>query len=311
MSDTNINIAELTDISKRESELKAQIEELTQSLKNAYYVGDNLEDKGVYEAIDSNKKSTDLLLIERKSFRELKEKILQATDNSKVAENFSNHKKRYEAQIQQLEAEKRELKFKLKNVNVNEIGEKVKSLNTEIASLKRQNEERVNHLLERDKKIKALEQEIEELRSTSKVSAEEHERRSKATAAGRAKAQQIRTNKANEQASLIISYTICGLSSDDIQEVFEDFYSKNINKTTIYHVLSVRKDSDRERILSLFKEYQSYFSCTEEELIAWFEKTRIKKLHLISREEFIKKYGVDNLTKPDKYVSGEYYPQPV
>lgn len=177
-----------------------------------------------------------------------------------------------------------------------------------IASLEKSISKKDEELLELRKQLAHANEELAELKNKKSLRSEKHRQ---VTEANRQKAVEANKRKGMNTGALILAYHFDHLDIEGIIEVMRDYNCINVGRTLIYNTLSVRKDEDRERILSLYKGFPDYFSnVSEEEVIAWFEQTRIKKLHLLSKEEFIEKYGTDKLPDPDKYVSGEYYSQP-
>lgn len=110
--------------------------------------------------------------------------------------------------------------------------------------------------------------------------------------------------KSDKTAAMIISLAVQRYDVETIQQILSD----KVKPATIYRAISVKEDKDRERILNLYAEYPNEFNgVSEKELIQWFEATRIKKLHLIKKEEFISKYGEAALPEKDKYITEDYY----
>lgn len=127
----------------------------------------------------------------------------------------------------------------------------------------------------------------------------------KASATNRmSKAREVKMKKSDQTASMIISLAVKRYNVETIQQILSD----KVKPATIYRAISVKEDKDRERILNLYAEYPNEFNgVSEKELIQWFEATRIKKLHLISKEEFISKYGEAVLPVRDPFITEDYY----
>lgn len=180
------------------------------------------------------------------------------------------------------------------------------SYKNRIALLESEISQKDAELLDLRQQLAHANEELKEFRNEKALRSEKYRQ---ATEVNRQKAIEANKKKGMNTGALILAYHFDGLDIKGIVEVMSDYNCINIEQTLVYRTLSVRKDTDRERILSLFRGYPDYFSCTEEEVIDWFERTRIKKLHLITRDEFIERFGEDKLPDPDKYVSGEYYPR--
>ena len=76
--------------------------------------------------------------------------------------------------------------------------------------------------------------------------------------------------------------------------------------------LSVKEDKDLLRVKAVFHQFPDAFrkhGISEEDMLEWFSKERIKKLQLVSKSEMEKRIGREALEsmKPDPYVTGEFY----
>lgn len=172
--------------------------------------------------------------------------------------------------------------FKLKNTSTEETSSENKRLREELAS---------------------KEKELSELKSISL-----NEKRSNSTMKAREKSIELRSKKSRELASFILASIVKGISVDKTRNIASSYFGKDIKIATIYRALSVREDKDRERVLNLYADFPEEFSgVSEQELIQWFETSRIKKLHLVSKEDFISKYGETALPEKDKYITTEAY----
>lgn len=308
------------------SKLQQKNRELESKLGGALFIGARVDlgtDKltNVCQVNNCNNESTDFLFVKKQTLTQfIRESGTKQTDSGVV--NTLN------TEVAKLKAENEELKkSKVDNSKFKQAEEMVSNLRRENDSLKKQINEKLSRMSAKENNARILEAEIsqkdaelldlrqqlahanEELAEFRNKKALRSEKHRQATEANRQKAIEANKKKGMNTGALILAYHFDGLDIEDIIEVMRDYNCINIGRTLVYNTLSVRKDTDRERILSLFRGYPDYFSCTEEEVIDWFERTRIKKLHLITRDEFIERFGEDKLPDPDKYVSGEYYPR--
>lgn len=310
------------------SKLQQKNHDLECQLKSALFIGAKVdigtdELTNVCQANNCNNVSTEYVFVKKQSLIQfIRESGTKKTD-SEVVLTLNN-------QIKKLEAENDRLKkSQTSNGKLEQAGKLVNDLRMENNSLKKQINEKINWVTSKEANEKHLEEEIaqkdeellelrkqlahanEELAEFKNKKSLRSEKHRQVTEANRQKAVEANKRKGMNTGALILAYHFDNLDIEGIIEVMRDYNCINVGRTLIYNTLSVRKDEDRERILNLYKGFPDYFSnVSEEELIAWFEKTRIKKLHLITRDEFIERFGEDKLPDPDKYVSGEYYSQP-
>ena len=172
--------------------------------------------------------------------------------------------------------------------------------------------ERCNRLiLDKDKEITALKNNVaapEEIENLRMEIASLKEKRSSNTLKAREKALEVKRKKAKELASIIVSLAMKKYSAEEIREILYSDYSREVKPATIYRAISVREDNDRQRILDLYNSFPENFQgVSEQDIIKWFETNRVKKLHLITKEEFIKKYGEEALPTRDQYMTDEYF----
>lgn len=179
-----------------------------------------------------------------------------------------------------------------------------KQLNVAIPKLQEANSEN-KRLREEMSKLRSASIEVEKLQAkVADLQKQIEELKSSATNR-MSKARKVKMKKSDKTAAMIISLAVQRYDVGAIQQILSD---KDIKIATIYRALSVREDVDRERVLKLYTEYPETFQgVSKEDLIKWFETNRIKKLHLISKEDFIKKYGETALPEKDKYITEDYY----
>lgn len=126
----------------------------------------------------------------------------------------------------------------------------------------------------------------------------------------RLKVNQKKKRVRDANAALIIDMAVAEYNVYEIQRTLEEQYNISVSLSTIYRALSVKKDEDKQRLMTLFDSYISEKgNCTREILVDWFEKTRIKKLKLLCQEDYIKKYGADNLPDRDWIILSDAYYQ--
>lgn len=168
----------------------------------------------------------------------------------------------------------------------------------EIASLKR----KLSNAVSYEQEVIRLRKTIEEL--TRKLSAitQGHNWRSAVNA------NLLRSHKI---AAEVICNVVRGLS---VKKALKHLEENNlcIDASTAYRAISVKADGDKERIFTIFTEFPEVFDSyhiSEQELLTWFEKERIKKLHLLSEQEVIESFGKDALKGivPDKYAGDIYF----
>ena len=179
-----------------------------------------------------------------------------------------------------------------------------KQLDVAIPKLQEANSEN-KRLREEMSKLRSASIEVEKLQSkVADLQKQLEELKSSATNR-MSKAREVKMKKSAQTAAMIISLAVQRYDVETIRQILSD---KDIKIATIYRARSVKEDKDRERILNLYAEYPNEFNgVSKEDLIKWFETNRIKKLHLISKEEFISKYGEAVLPEKDKYITEDYY----
>ena len=290
-------------------------------LQDAIFKGNKVNISGIeaYQAVDNFKDNVGYLLVSEEALRELINKaditgttsneediyrdaicILadSLSDTNKKVETLANLFKHEKENVDSLKKENKSLKEAKSSVVSKDMQKqheivvtKLKEANSEIKRLKEELAKMRGTLQEKDNNVANLQKEIDTLKSSAK------ERMSNA--------RQVKMKKSDQIAAMIISLAVQRYDVGAIQQILSD---KDIKIATIYRALSVREDVDRERVLKLYTEYPETFQgVSKEDLIKWFETNRIKKLHLISKEDFIKKYGETALPEKDKYITEDYY----
>lgn len=110
----------------------------------------------------------------------------------------------------------------------------------------------------------------------------------------------------------ILCYAIEGNSVKDIIRKLSQGGGISVTTRRVNSVLSVKEDKDLLRVKAVFHQFPDAFrkhGISEEEMLEWFSKERIKKLQLVSKSEMEKRIGREALDsmKPDPYVTGEFY----
>lgn len=110
----------------------------------------------------------------------------------------------------------------------------------------------------------------------------------------------------------ILCYAIEGNSVKDIIRKLSQGGGISVTTRRVNSVLSVKEDKDLLRVKAVFHQFPDAFrkhGISEEEMLEWFSKERIKKLRLVSKSEMEKRIGREALDsmKPDPYVTGEFY----
>ena len=110
----------------------------------------------------------------------------------------------------------------------------------------------------------------------------------------------------------ILCYAKEGNSVKDIIRKLSQGGGISVTTRRVNSVLSVKEDKDLLRVKAVFHQFPDAFrkhGISEEEMLEWFSKERIKKLQLVSKSEMEKRIGREALEsmKPDPYVTGEFY----
>lgn len=107
----------------------------------------------------------------------------------------------------------------------------------------------------------------------------------------------------------------CAIEGGSVKDIIRKLsQGGGISVTTrrVNSVLSVKEDKDLLRVKAVFHQFPDAFrkhGISEEDMLEWFSKERIKKLQLVSKSEMEKRIGREALEsmKPDPYVTGEFY----
>lgn len=157
--------------------------------------------------------------------------------------------------------------------------------------------EEIGRLSLNSNKIQALESQISSLESQIAVLTEKR---------GWRKAADQKILESKESYANAVCLAVLGKSVNEIREEL------CINQRIVYRAISVREDTDLNRIKELYQLFPETFGSYGidlNQLIDWFSGLRIKRLKLLNREEIVKRYGMDCLAgvTPDPYVKGEFY----
>lgn len=106
----------------------------------------------------------------------------------------------------------------------------------------------------------------------------------------------------------------CAVKKYTVKKIVEEL-NYEIGEKTVYDYISVRKDSDYDRIIGTFHKYSPIFreyGVTKQEVEEWFKNLRIKKLKLLSKDNVIEEYGdILGHINPDTIVQGYYNPKDI
>lgn len=106
----------------------------------------------------------------------------------------------------------------------------------------------------------------------------------------------------------------CAVKKYTVKEIVEEL-NYEIGEKTVYDYISVRKDSDYDRIIGTFHKYSPIFreyGVTKQEVEEWFKNLRIKKLKLLSKDNVIEEYGdILGHINPDTIVQDYYNPKDI
>lgn len=106
----------------------------------------------------------------------------------------------------------------------------------------------------------------------------------------------------------------CAVKKYTVKKIVEEL-NYEIGEKTVYDYISVRKDSDYDRIIGTFHKYSPIFreyGVTKQEVEEWFKNLRIKKLKLLSKDNVIEEYGdILGHINADTVVQGYYNPKDI
>lgn len=125
------------------------------------------------------------------------------------------------------------------------------------------------------------------------------------------KAVNAHTLKKYEKMAHAISLTVRGMKPKEIVAKLYEDDDIAISGKTVTRAISVKEDDDKERVMKVVSLFPNIFKergVTEDAVLQWFSAERIKKLHLVSREELSEEYELKGTEiQPDKYVLGTYF----
>lgn len=130
----------------------------------------------------------------------------------------------------------------------------------------------------------------------------------------RNKSIELRSSKSRQTTAKAIKYIMQGKSMKEVVVALAENEDIHMKLNSLYRLICVTEDDSKEKLLSLMKEFPNEFEgVSKEAVIAWFNKLRAKKLHLISKDEITESYGDEALTvltnsgiTPDKCVEDHY-----
>lgn len=303
--------------------LLEKLDALKDSQKFAYFRGKNVQFKtdklsSAVSALDCTKGDTGKVIVSKREIEDLIESSSTGTISLNVMENFGNQVKSLKEEIANLKEENKSLKENSPKTLLKDATKRLevsyevfKKEKAKVAQLKEELERCNRLILDKDKEITALKNNVaapEEIENLRMEIASLKEKRSSNTLKAREKALEVKGKKAKELASIIVSLAMKKYSAEEIREILYSDYSREVKPATVYRAISVREDNDRQRILDLYNSFPENFQGVfEQDIIKWFEANRIKKLHLITKEEFIKKYGEEALPTRDQSMTDEYF----
>lgn len=172
-----------------------------------------------------------------------------------------------------------------------------------------ENQELRDKIVDLENQLSAIsrkEQEIERLKAVIR----ELEERLSTLAKGRNWKKAVHQNIAKSMgvSAQALCYAVKGYSVKEIVQELND----EVTERTVYRALSVKEDSDLQRITTILHQFKEVFDShdvTEDDVLKWFTGLRVKKLRLVTRDELIKYFGEEalNIAGRDAYVQGEYY----
>ena len=189
---------------------------------------------------------------------------------------------------------------------MNELQQEVKGISGEVARIQEENKA----LKEANKSLK------EQLHENSRLEAvlRDYEEKMFLLTKGQAWEKGISQDVLNRYmvSEEILCYAIEGNSVKDIIRKLSQGGGISVTTRRVNSVLSVKEDKDLLRVKAVFHQFPDAFrkhGISEEDMLEWFSKERIKKLQLVSKSEMEKRIGREALEsmKPDPYVTGQFY----
>lgn len=296
--------------------LQKQIDSLKQSQAEAYFRGNIVRfnsDKisGAVSVVTRGNVETSEVIVSKRAIEDLLQSNNAGNVNSSVIINLNNQIRSLKSQIESLKEENKSLKQNPSKVAMKDMQ---KQLDVAIPKLKEANikNKKLREELERKDmevyRLKNTSTEVEELYAKVADLQKKLEASKSSVTNRMSKAREVKMKKSDQTASLIIGLAVQRYDVGTIQQILSTKYNKDVKLATIYRAMSVREDNDRQRISNLYAKFPEAFQgVTKEEVIRWFETNRIKKLHLVSKEDFIKKYGEAALPARDPFITEDYY----
>ena len=196
---------------------------------------------------------------------------------------------------------------------MDELQQEVKGISGEVARIQEENKA----LKEANKTLKEASKSLkEQLHENSRLEAvlRDYEEKMFLLTKGQAWEKGISQDVLNRYmvSAEILCYAIEGNSVKDIIRKLSQGGGISVTTRRVNSVLSVKEDKDLLRVKAVFHQFPDAFrkhGISEEEMLEWFSKERIKKLQLVSKSEMEKRIGRETLDsmKPDPYVTGEFY----
>ena len=196
---------------------------------------------------------------------------------------------------------------------MDELQQEVKGISGEVARIQEENKA----LKEANKTLKEASKSLkEQLHENSRLEAvlRDYEEKMFLLTKGQAWEKGISQDVLNRYmvSAEILCYAIEGNSVKDIIRKLSQGGGISVTTRRVNSVLSVKEDKDLLRVKAVFHQFPDAFrkhGISEEDMLEWFSKERIKKLQLVSKSEMEKRIGREALEsmKPDTYVTGEFY----
>ena len=196
---------------------------------------------------------------------------------------------------------------------MDELQQEVKGISGEVARIQEENKA----LKEANKTLKEASKSLkEQLHENSRLEAvlRDYEEKMFLLTKGQAWEKGISQDVLNRYmvSAEILCYAIEGNSVKDIIRKLSQGGGISVTTRRVNSVLSVKEDKDLLRVKAVFHQFPDAFrkhGISEEDMLEWFSKERIKKLQLVSKSEMEKRIGREALEsmKPDPYVTGEFY----
>ena len=196
---------------------------------------------------------------------------------------------------------------------MDELQQEVKGISGEVARIQEENKA----LKEANKTLKEASKSLkEQLHENSRLEAvlRDYEEKMFLLTKGQAWEKGISQDVLNRYmvSAEILCYAKEGNSVKDIIRKLSQGGGISVTTRRVNSVLSVKEDKDLLRVKAVFHQFPDAFrkhGISEEDMLEWFSKERIKKLQLVSKSEMEKRIGREALEsmKPDPYVTGEFY----